>query len=287
MSHVTDHRRRSLLTGLAASVSVGALPRSGDAQQAQQLDLNAPLAAMEVYARIRGSDDERPSVWYSRSIYYGQLDKEAPVPILGAEGLNLVSLEFDGSKRLTETTDRVTYYTDLATGELVTRWRNVFTGETIPLQKPLITTHTVIEENTMRAEERSNYINIDRTGLLRQPFLQGDIVTVPQEQFATFTASALEDAGGRRIDQRWWSGIWTSFSAPLADLVAPERAFVAGHGLLFGSAPWYSWLRMGERQGTSSVRRYLTKLPQANALPRRLLNWVADNYPDLLVQLRE
>ena len=134
----------------------------------------------------------------------------------------------------------------------------------------------------MTSAERSNYVDIDRTGQLRQPLLQGDTLTIPQEQFATFTASALGDSGGRRAEQRWWSGLWMSFSAPVAELVDPQRAFVAGHGLLFGSAPWYSWLRMGERKGTSSVRRYLTKLPRANALPDQLLNWVKKNHADLL-----
>ncbi len=287
MSHVTNHRRRSFLTGLATSLSVGVFPRRGGAQQVRELNLDAPLAALQFYGRIRGSSDKRPSAWYSQSIYYGQLDQEAPVPILGAEGLNLVSLEFDGENRLTETTERVTFYTDLATAQILTRWRNVFTGETIPLQKPRVTTHTVIEDNIMRAQERSNYVDIDRTGQLRRPFLQGGTLTIPQEQFATFTASALGDSRGIRTDQRWWSGIWTSISAPVADLVDPDRSFVAGHGLLFASAPWYSWLRMGELKGTSSVRRYLTKLPNADALPSRLLAWVSENHPDLLVKLGE
>jgi hypothetical protein len=285
MFHLTNHKRRSILAGLAASVSVGALPRLGGAQQSRELNLDGPLAAMKYYARIRCSEDGRPSAWYSQSTYYGQLDQEAPVAILGSEGLNLVNVEFDGKNRLIETTERVSYYTDLDTGEKLSRWRNVFTGEIIPLQKPRIATHTVIEDNIMSAEERSNYVDIDRTGRLRRPFLQGDTLTVPQEHFATFTASALGDTSGRRTDQRWWSGIWASFSAPVADLVEPGSSFVAGHGLLFGSAPWYSWLRMGELKGTSSVRRYLTKLPKANALPSRLLAWVGENHPDLLVKL--
>jgi hypothetical protein len=287
MSHVTDQNRRALLAGLAASVSSGGFPRHAGAQQAPELNLDGPLAAMQLYARIHGSADGRPSAWYSQSIYYGQLDQEAPVPILGSEGLNLVSVRFEGQDRLIETTERVTYHTDLETGKILTRWRNVFTDETIPLEKPRITTHTVIEKNIMRAAERSNYVDIDRVGQLREPLLQGDTLTIPQEHFATFTASALGDASGRRAEQRWWSGIWSSVSAPVADLVDPQRAFVAGHGLLFGSAPWYSWLRMGERNGTSSVRRYSTKLPNANALPSGLLDWVTRQHPDLLTKLGE
>jgi len=287
MSNLTNRKRRSFLAGLAASVSAGALPRAGGAPQTQQLNLDDPLAAMKFYARIRGSNDGRPAVWHTQSIYYGQLDQEAPVPILGGEGLNLVSLEFDRDNRLIETTERVTYCTDLDSGKILSRWRNVFTGENISLEKPRIKTHTVIQDNTMRAQERSNYVDIDRSGRLRRPFLQGETLTIPQEHFATFTASALGDTGGRRTDQRWWSGIWATFSAPVTDLLDPDRSFVAGHGLLFGSAPWYSWLRMGEREGTSSVRRYLTRLPKANELPSGLLAWVAENHSDLLAKLGE
>jgi hypothetical protein len=285
MNDTTDQQRRTLLAGLAASVSGSAWPTSARAQQSRELNLDAPYAAMQLYARIRGCRDSCPAIWYSQSIYYGQLDQEAPVAILGSEGLNLVSVELERQDRLVETTERVTYYTDVDTGELLTQWRNVFTDEIIPLEKPRITTRTVIEKNMMTAAERSNYVDIDRTGQLRQPLLQGDMLTIPQEHFATFTASALGDASGRRAEQRWWSGIWESFSAPLADLADPQRPFVAGHGLLFGSAPWYSWLRMGERKGTSSVRRYLTKLPHADGLPRGLFDWVTRNHPDLLKKL--
>jgi hypothetical protein len=285
MSRIKDHRRRSFLAALLAAGSGAALSRLAVAEPAQALDLDSRFAAMDLYAHIRGSRDGRPSAWYAQSIYYGQLDQEAPVPILGAEGLDLVQVQSDGRDRLIETTERVSYYTDLDTGQRLTQWRNVFTDETIPLQKPRITTRTVIEGNRMRSAERSSYVAIDRTGELRPPFLQGNILTIPQEQFATFTASALGDSGKRRAEKRWWSGIWMSFSAPVADLVDPDRAFVAGHGLLFGSAPWYSWLRMGDSSGTSSVRQYLTKFPRADALPGHILNWVAAEYPDLLEKL--
>ena len=133
MPDMTDRKRRALLAGLAASIAGGAIPARAGAQQGQMLDLDGPFAAMELYARIRGSNDGRPSAWYSQSIYYGQLDHEAPVPILGSEGLNLVSLRFEGRARLVETTERVMYHTDLDTGQPLTRWHNVFTDETIPL----------------------------------------------------------------------------------------------------------------------------------------------------------
>jgi len=275
--------RRKVLAGLVTASIAGVVSKPMDVRAEQYvLNLEDPFAPMDLYALIKGTDSGQPAIWYSKSTYYGQLDNEAPIPILGAEALNLITVDYNGKGNLKETTERITYFFDLETGEVLPQWRNVFTGETIDIQKPRGITTTTIDKNLMRAEERSDYVDIDRMGRLHQPFLQGKILTIPHEQFATFEASALGDTRNRRAGQRWWSSILTSYSADVADIIDPTINFIQGHGVLFGSAPWYSWLRMGDRKGTSSVRRYLTKFPDVEALPSRLFYWLKVNHPDVL-----
>ena len=283
MAEPNRTHRRSFITGAATSLASAAASRDAHAAVSrEQLKLDVPFAPMAVYARMHGSRPGKPSIWYGNAVYYGQLADRAPVPILGAEELNLVTVDYNGSDRLTEVTNKVTYYQDLESGKILTKWRNIFTKEMLDLTRPQITTTTVIENSTMKAEERSSYVKIDRRGNLHAPFLQGDVLTIAHEQFATFTASALDDQADHRVDQRWWSGIWSSFSANAADFVKSQDGFLACHGQTFGGAPWYSWLKMGDRPGTSSMRRFATKLASESDVPPRLLAWIAKNHSGFL-----
>ena len=103
MSDPGRAHRRSFITGLAASLLSSVSGRDAQAVVSRaQLKLDAPYAPMAVYARMHGADTGKPSLWYGKATYYGQLGDSAPVPILGAEDLNRITVTYNGSDRLTE-----------------------------------------------------------------------------------------------------------------------------------------------------------------------------------------
>ncbi len=277
------NRRTVLATGLTTSAGgallTGTHPQS--ALGADKLDLDDPDTLMQVYTRMRGTADGGSSIWFGQSTYFGQLDNEPPVSLFMAESFSYSTLIYKGDATVEERSTIVQYFADKDTRAVITSWENTFTGETIPMVRPRNFHSATITAGTIAGKERNDYINIDRTGTFGPAIVQAGHVTITHDQNAKFSRPVDENDPSKGV-RRWWSGIFANYSASLSDLTDETRQFIPCHSTMFAAAPWYTWLRMGDRAGISGIRGHSSKVARVEDVPPHILAWVEREHGDLL-----
>ena len=137
-------KRRELLSASALSTfaaSVGALasaatrtaPRTASRPidgPAPRLDLSTDAARLDAYLRMSGSTDGAILCNYLKSTYFGTVEGRL-VPFHGLDAVVFSRLEKLPDGLWLATTLETAYRTDLDNCQVITRWRNPVTGETV------------------------------------------------------------------------------------------------------------------------------------------------------------
>ncbi len=229
MKQIPQPTRRNVLTkGLAASATAAGMILSGSpntALGADTLDLADPDTLMQAYTRMRGAKDGTASMWFGQSTYFGQLDNEPPVSLFMAESFSFNTLIYKGNAMVEERSTIVQYFMDKDSKEILTEWKNVFTGETLPMVRPRNFHSATINVGTIAGKERNDYINIDRTGTFGPAIVQAGHVTITHDQNAK-CSRPVDENDPSKGERHWWSGIFANYTAALSDLEDEDKTFV-------------------------------------------------------------
>ena len=127
--------RRSLLAGLALGAAAPALTRTGAATAAadpappRSPDLANPRAQLDALIRMRGALDPRLVISFLEGVYYGVMETRIrPLYGLSAGLFRQYRARPDGGYDYANF--ELVYVTDLDSGELLTEFRNPFSGRT-------------------------------------------------------------------------------------------------------------------------------------------------------------
>ena len=119
--------RRVTLQGLA-SVMLSTSPLAV-ATSSGNSNLDDPNRLLEAFIRLAGSLDDRLIIWWMDGLRYGVVDAQAKLLFGMQVGMfHRFYRQPDGSYKVAMF--ELTYYTDLATGELLETFDNPYTGET-------------------------------------------------------------------------------------------------------------------------------------------------------------
>jgi len=128
---MTMATRRELLIGtglLGLGLATDALPRVGGVAVPGTPDLATPAANLQAVVRMMASLNEEDVPWWFDGTIYGIVGDGEPRPLVKFEGMEIYWMRHlpDGAYELIGNT--VTYFRDLATGQMLERWANPYTG---------------------------------------------------------------------------------------------------------------------------------------------------------------
>jgi hypothetical protein len=237
--------------------------------QANALDLSSTAGSTEALVKMRCSLNPQEDVllWWEGTLFAQQPDKKA-MPLLGFEGYNICRSEklADGTWRLL--TRELTFYRDLATGQIIDEWENPFNGQTVDVvhvaNDPV---NTVL--NAPGREVPMPWVQAGDTLMLtlniplaypnpltpaQFPAESSGPMYIGSEHFMFFTPrEAMEDAALSQVPVTYG---WTRVG------------------------PWLPWMKLGTTPGSLLYVAQGNKRASVDELPADIRQRIARHYPE-------
>lgn len=232
------------------------------------MEFASPVEELHTFMKLKGSI--RDETWPLR--YFGVIHAQFPDgtcrPFLGFEGLEHTRFKPQADGSFTMVESMVTYFTDLATGDYISTFKNPITGAW--------------------NEVKSNYAAGESYRFSTAAFTP---------LFGPYTAP------GTGMGLRWFHSadrVWVQYDRtypdqwrqPSAELITFEgrrqdlmQPGVAGIEAAFSSTtilPWFQWLDMDGVPGWTLWHANGDKVRSLDDLPRRLLDHLAKHHEDAL-----
>lgn len=228
--------------------------------------------AMQNFARMRCSldSDEHVVTWWQGKIL-ADLPDAAPKPILGFEGFNICRLLPTEEGGWQFVSREVTYYSDLATGEIIESWNNPYIGEEVRVvQVANDPVSHIYPSPQQRDYSRWGWTEVEGSVLLTLDIPLDYPNALPPQLYP-------QESSG----ERYHASEHFMFFANRAELDDTARHSVP---LSYGWArtgPWLPWMRMGQRAGGLIYSGQGKKLIGGfDALPERVRQYTLKHFPD-------
>lgn len=281
--------RRELLLGSLAAV---ALPMQGAAAVAAgaastKLDLDSPQQRLRVFRKLQGSEiDGVATMMYYSGVTFGSVEPAKLTALYGMEGLTFLRsfLQPDGSIRWLA--NEVAVHTDLASGDVIERWLNPYTNETVevwPLRNgPLNYTVSPTAEMTggwkllrpMPAGAKGFYVPASIVGPNLVVTIDGQATRrnpLPPAQWPR------ESSGEQLVYSE--HNTWIASHTELASRDVPSPAVTgAWHSL----KPWRHWMLMGSTPGHIYSHLVARKIETLEEAPRAVVEYCRRKFPTFL-----
>ncbi|TDJ44669.1 MAG: DUF1838 domain-containing protein [Gammaproteobacteria bacterium] len=221
-------------------------------------DLSDPAVLLEAYMRLSGALDDRLIIWWMDGVRYGVVDARAQALFGMKIGLfHRFYRQADGSFKLAMF--ELTYYTDLASGEMLETFDNPYTGQTDRVSHVRLGPEVRIQTRAGIARPDNPLVK-DYTSSLGPALIRGDDVWIPTSveariKFPKPTAPEI------------LLSLYTTVHGTLRDALNPAL-ISAPCSLAFQNVlKWEPFMRMGDRPGHMMSQAAGKKLESVDALP--------------------
>jgi len=247
-----------LLAGGLPIISSSLVNRSVAAADTTRADLTAPDQLLTAFMRLAASLDNRLVIWWMDGLRYGVVDARAR--LLYGMKVGMFQQFFrqpDGSFKLAMF--ELTYYTDLATGQLLEEFANPYTGETNRVRHVRLgpelrgqTAHGMADPN--------NPMVHDYHSTLGPAVIHGDDIWIPTDIDATIRFPK-PTAPEIRLNH------YTTVHGRLADAINPDLVSVPATFAFQNILKWEPFMRMTDHPGHMMSRAAGRKLESVEQLP--------------------
>ena len=278
--------RRQLVAGVAGSAALAGLSRPAIAKQ--PMAFKDPVWNRETFARLEGDVAPGRFVWgYGTGIVHGVRDDERVVPLFGFEVFSsrrVLRQPDDSYQRLCR---EVVFYKNLATGELMDRWDNPYTGETVRVVD--IANDPFNFRISKYRPDPPSYGGLNTDTPPRRPLLLnwglagGNTLTLDSD-IHLYYRNALDpekwprESAGKmnRVSELFRYFIRTE------DAVNPDMTHLPHNGSWARVTPWLPWMLMGQAPGHILYMGRFNNVDTLDQLPAAVLGRIEDRYPRYL-----
>lgn len=260
---------KTLLLGCCA---LGALVTPASAQR---LDPARPEDAVQIVKRTQcGAKDGEAAVFYWSGKIYSRVHGEPDRLLFAGEGMNI--------RQCTTVTDpkrgvgyrqvsrEIMLFTDPATGEVLRKWQNPWTGETVDVMHIANDPVNVPANFPYDAKGNPFRMTVKRMG----PW-----IAMPLE-VPLFYRNVLAGDYQDYIGGQYHAMEVFDFAAPAAELLDPRKYPTAYPSVSWVRiSDWMPWMKMRGRQGQLVFNAMGVKLRSVAELPEVLRDEIATNYP--------
>ena len=245
------------------------------AAQARMLDPNVHADAFEISKRVQcGAGDSVPAVYYWSGKVYSRVAGEPDRHLFNGEGMNIrqcvaVTDPVRG-KGYRLVSREVMFYTDTKTGEIVRKWANPWSGETVD----------VMQINNDPVNSRPSYmIGADGKPAPSGNFKrQGRWILMPIE-VPLFYENPLAGAYQDYVGGKYQAMEIFDFAFDAAEMLDTKNLTAYPAIAWVRISDWMPWMKMRGRQGQMVFNAMGTKLKSFDELPPVIKNEITANYP--------
>lgn len=262
--------RRVLLTGLSA-LALGAITRP--AWPLAGLDLSNRRDLLTALAKLRGATDERLVIGYVVGARYAVPEHKA-IPMMG-----ILAATFSQYRRISDDAFEaraleIAYFTDLATGRLLEKWKNPVTGATVdvPLTRMGPSRVRLTADGLTVANPSGEAAGLKLNHIFQPPVVVGDNVWVTEQ-------ISIDGPPGPRP---FVYNELSTFYARKSELDDPARATVPTQVQYQSLITYRPWMGFGDTPGHTLARGAGLRAASAAELPPYYLELTKRIHPDVL-----
>ena len=294
-----DRRELLMLTGsLAASLSASAVPSAVAATKAKlpagftgpYIDLTTPKGNVNAAVRLDANLDESKQKWASVSgTVVGVREGEALKDLFGFEVVSVARAwkQPDNSYRVLHR--EAILYSDLATGDILTNWRNPYIDETVEVVDVINDpwNHYFAEEVRRKGP--------DYGGLNKQPdpppvpysmgfFDAGNGIVQNKTHINLYYRAAMQPDKWPRESAGPMNRVSEFFTTAvkLDDLQNPDKTSVLHTGSWMRVTPWLPWMLMGQSPGHIVYHSTVQSFDSLDGFKPKVLAHTEKHHPHML-----
>lgn len=276
-------RRHAMQCLLASGAVLAAGPSpAANSSVVDPLDgASDPRLLALVYRQMRFAGDGAPFYWWLRGRRYGLIDNVL-TPFFEMHVGSVHRCVELGDGRFDVLSAQIGYYTDIASGELLTNWANPITGQSVPLSyaAPRASRASYGPEGPLESAPGSA---AERRHWLGPMTVVGDSLWLREETHVVIAPAAAVAASGGGVANGRPLRVHDMYTlqSPRAAVKLTGRLppWVPALGQFNDFNDWSPRFQMGERPGTSLSRCAGRKERRWQDLPRRFRELAAQVHP--------
>lgn len=285
--------RRSALAGLlAAGGAAAATAPTGDRRP---LDVMDPRDNLYGFAKLWGTVGPKAVISAYQGVQYAVVGRQRARPLFGFAGFGNIrnTIRPDGTVKVLG--KECGYFTDLATGQILDRWTNPWTGETVDVYSflndafrgSLGLTRKVYQVGDSKTVNNDQGQGGGEGEPFRLPWQRiGDQYLLGWDYAHEYTNPVTPEgwpkaSSGRRINPSEHFVLYAP-QAEIDDRSLPSARYTGG---FLRQGPWWPWMKMGGSgvDGVLMGRMHTYKITgTVDDVPRAVLARVLKDRPDLL-----
>lgn len=241
--------------------------------QARTLDPAVPADAFEVSKRVQcGTADGTPAVYYWSGKVYSRVAGEPDRHLFNGEGMNIrqciATTDPKRGKGYRLVSREVMFYTDVKSGEIIRKWANPWTGETVDVMQ--INNDPVNQPPTfpIRADGKPATVSLKR---------QGRWIFMPFEA-PLFYDNPLSGGYQDYIGGKYHAMEIFDFAFDANEMLDTKNATAYPSVSWVRISDWMPWMKMRGRQGQLVFNAMGAKLNSFDELPAVIKTEIAANY---------
>ncbi len=264
-------RRAAVLGAGALTIGTGRAAAAAERRSAP----DDPAVIDRWHRKLVYALDDRPVYWWKFGTKYGVVDGEV-TPLWGMQVFFVQQVRAHRPRDFDVASLEIVFLTDLATGALLERWRNPYTGETLPVPNrvfgPEVQTLQSVGGDVKSVMPGTS---IQRRHSFGPATVVGKDVWLPIDTASVVTRTDRASAPFRVSDLE-------TFHGQLADLENERILSAPSSAVLHILSSWQGWLKMGARPGSQVTRLNARKAFTMQALPASLLALLRTHYPTVV-----
>lgn len=271
--------------GAGAAVAAWGLmaaPSSSRAASAREaIDFKDPSQNLKAFIKLTADlDPAKESVGWFGGMIYGNRGTEPLKPLVGVQGVGMMRVKPMGDNIYRIFNREFAAYTDPKSGEIIESWTNPYTEEKVEV---------VPIKNMIVNAQVSPIVEQDFDGhKVKFPFTPPWIVQTDK----AFSLFEIHAAFPNPMRPEVWpresagpinrTGEMFQRMCSLADLENPDVSAADYVGTWTRVGPWLPWMLMGQADGHILYRSFMNRTGRVENLPRNLLAYMENKYPEFL-----
>jgi hypothetical protein len=265
--------KRTMLWAAAALISLAAGSQAL-AQKARMLDPAKPEDALEISKRAQcGEADGKPAVYHWAGNIYSRVQGEPDRLLFKGEGMNIRQCvtvnDPQRGKGWRMVSKEVMFYLDPKTGEVVRKWANPWTGETVDVM------HIANDPVNQRPQFP---IGTDGTPFKFQGRREGRWIFAPFEA-PLFYHNVLQGDYQDYVGGKYHAMEIFDFAYDAEEILNTKNPTAYPIISWVRISEWMPWMKMRGRQGQMVFNAMGNKLKNYDELPKIIKDEIALNYP--------
>lgn len=259
-------------------VATPGLNRADDATQtSHNPDLSDPRQLLLAFIRLGASFDDRLVIWWMDGVRYGVVDAQAKALFGMKVGMfHQFFRQANGDFKLAMF--ELTYYTDLASGELLEKFDNPYTGESNRVTHVRLGPEIRVQTSRGLADPKNPMVH-DYYGSLGPAMINGDQLWIPTSVHAAIRFP-------KPTAPEILLNIYTTVHGQLSDALNPDLRSAPATLAFQNVLKWEPFMRMGDRPGHMMSRASGRKLHSIDELPEDYLACAERVHPKLIADPR-